>query len=80
MLVFIMIYNNLQFSHTNTDFNLKQKLLESWDGFPGGDGSDDILFDLYSDDSEKSQGDDADLDENIIILPFFSNEELSLRN
>ena len=82
MLVFIMIYN-LQFSQTNSDFNMKQKLLESWDGFPGGDGSDDILFDLYSETGEDSHEDDeleTDLDENIIILPFFSNEELSLRN
>ena len=68
---------------------LHQKLLESWDGFPDGPGdqADDsdnggeIVIDFYSDLVKAVKNKDVNdvRDDNIIILPFFSDEELTLR-
>ena len=87
-----MMYCLVQVSHQTSDNYLHQKLLESWDGFSdapsdtGTDNSDDgdnageIVIDFYSD-LIKGQNEDAnkEQDDNIIILPFFSDEELTLR-
>ena len=88
----LMMYCLVQVSHQTSDKYLHQKLLESWDGFSdapsdtGTDNSDDgdnageIVIDFYSD-LIKGQNEDAnkEQDDNIIILPFFSDEELTLR-
>ena len=76
LLIFYVIYN-IQFSHQDSNFHLKQKLLESWDGFTDDNGG-EIVIDFYSD--EKKNYLNTDQDENIVILPFFSDEELTLRN
>ena len=86
-----MMYCLVQVSHQTSDKYLHQKLLESWDGFSDapsdtdsdnsdGDNAGEIVIDFYSElikgqkkDSKKEQ------DDNIIILPFFSDEELTLR-
>ena len=87
----LMIYCLLQVSHQTSDKYLHQKLLESWDGFSDapsdtdtdnseGDNAGEIVIDFYSE-MIKGQNEDAnkEQDDNIIILPFFSDEELTLR-
>ena len=87
----MMIHWLVQVSHQTTNKYLHQKLLESWDGFsdapsddPGnsedGDNAGEIVIDFYSE-LVKGQNEDANevQDDNIIILPFFSDEELTLR-
>ena len=80
MLVFFLVIYNIQISQQQQDssnFHLKQKLLESWDGFTDDNGG-EIVIDFYSD--EKKNYLNTDQDENIVILPFFSDEEFTLRN
>ena len=87
-----MMYCLVHISHQTSDKYLHQKLLESWDGFSDapsdidtdnsddGDNAGEIVIDFYSD-LIKGQNEDAnkEQDDNIIILPFFSDEELTLR-
>ena len=81
------MYCLVQVSHQTSDKYLHQKLLESWDGFSDapdnsddGDNAGEIVIDFYSE-LIKGQNEDAnkEQDDNIIILPFFSDEELTLR-
>ena len=87
----LMMYCLVQVSHQTSDKYLHQKLLESWDGFSDapsdtdsdnsdGDNAGEIVIDFYSE-LIKDQKEDAkkEQDDNIIILPFFSDEELTLR-
>ena len=86
-----MMYCLVQVSHQTSDKYLHQKLLESWDGFSDapsdadsdnsdGDNAGEIVIDFYSE-LIKDQKEDVkkEQDDNIIILPFFSDEELTLR-
>ena len=86
-----MMYCLVQVSHQTSDKYLHQKLLESWDGFSDApsdtdsdngdaDNAGEIVIDFYSE-LIKDQKEDAkkEQDDNIIILPFFSDEELTLR-
>ena len=86
-----MMYCLVQVSHQTSDKYLHQKLLESWDGFSDapsdtdsdngdGDNAGEIVIDFYSE-LVKGQKKHAkkEQDDNIIILPFFSDEELTLR-
>ena len=85
------MYCLVQVSHQTSDKYLHQKLLESWDGFSDapsdtdsdnsdGDNAGEIVIDFYSE-LVKGQKKHAkkEQDDNIIILPFFSDEELTLR-
>ena len=87
----LMMYCLVQVSHQTSDKYLHQKLLESWDGFSDapsdtdsdngdGDNAGEIVIDFYSE-LVKGQKKHAkkEQDDNIIILPFFSDEELTLR-
>ena len=87
----LMMYCLVQVSHQTSDKYLHQKLLESWDGFSDapsdtdsdnsdGDNAGEIVIDFYSE-LIKDQKEDVkkEQDDNIIILPFFSDEELTLR-
>jgi len=72
----ILIYL-LKFTEQTGDLALKQKLLEDWDirdNFHDARG--DIVIDVF-DDKIKENSDDNRSDE-VIILPFFSDEVLSL--
>ena len=87
-----MMYCLVQVSHQTSNKYLHQKLLESWDGFSDapsdntdnssddGDNAGEIVIDFYSE-LVKGQNEDENevKDDNIIILPFFSDEELTLR-
>ena len=85
------MYYLVQVSHQTSNKYLHQKLLESWDGFSDapsddtdnsddGDNAGEIVIDFYSE-LVRGQNEDANevKDDNIIILPFFSDEELTLR-
>ena len=85
------MYCLVQVSHQTSNNYLHQKLLESWDGFSDapsddtdnsddGDNAGEIVIDFYSE-LVRGQNEDANevKDDNIIILPFFSDEELTLR-
>ena len=84
-----MMYCLVQVSHQTSNKYLHQKLLESWDGFsdaPSDNSSDDgdnageIVIDFYSELVKGHNEDENEVkDDNIIILPFFSDEELTLR-
>ena len=77
MLVFFFVIYNIHISQQqDSNFHLKQKLLESWDGFTDDNGG-EIVIDFYSDDKKNYLN--TDQEENIVILPFFSDEELTLR-
>ena len=85
------MYGLVQVSHQTSNKYLHQKLLESWDGFSdapsddtdngdAGDNAGEIVIDFYSE-LVKGQNEDENevKDDNIIILPFFSDEEFTLR-
>ena len=87
----LVMYYLVQVSHQTSNKYLHQKLLESWDGFSDapsddtdnsddGDNAGEIVIDFYSE-LVRGQNEDANevKDDNIIILPFFSDEELTLR-
>ena len=75
LLPLIFVINHPGYSQANTDLGHQQKLLQSWQGFPD-DNAGEIVIDIYNDnDSEHEKS-----EENIIVLPFFSDEEFTLRN
>ena len=87
----LVMYGLVQVSHQTSNKYLHQKLLESWDGFSDapsddtdngddGDNAGEIVIDFYSE-LVKGQNEDENevKDDNIIILPFFSDEEFTLR-
>ena len=75
LLPLVFVINHPEYSHANTDLGHQQKLLQSWQGFPD-DNAGEIVIDILNDnDSEHEKS-----EENIIVLPFFSDEEFTLRH
>ena len=75
LLVVVLTIVETVFSQAETGDKVQKLLHQSWQGFPDNEG--EIVIDIYNDNNNDVKH--GNTEENIIVLPFFSDEEFSLR-
>lgn len=80
ILELVLIYL-LTVSQSNQDFDIKKKLLAAWEQQGDSDDPGEIVYDFFKSDHSRDQEDrknSDNIEDDIIIMPFFSDEVFTL--